>query len=113
MSFHEHESLLDHKVEEELSESERKAAWAEYKAEVIPPSCHVELHLNVSSSRLGCSKSKHEPWFCFFPQSATAPQPGLPELDNLDTKTDAQLFVSGAFSGNVSANLCFSKRFHV
>lgn len=34
VSFHEHESLLDHKVEEELSESERRAAWAEYKAEV-------------------------------------------------------------------------------
>lgn len=51
VSFHEHESLLDHKVEEELSESERKAAWAEYKAEVIPPSSHVELNLNVSSSR--------------------------------------------------------------
>eukprot|EP00066_Takifugu_rubripes_P020535 XP_011609801.1 PREDICTED: transcriptional regulator ATRX-like isoform X2 [Takifugu rubripes] len=33
VSFHEHDSLLDHKVEEELSESERKAAWAEYKAE--------------------------------------------------------------------------------
>lgn len=37
MSFHEHNSLLDHKVEEELSESERRAAWAEYKAEVIRP----------------------------------------------------------------------------
>lgn len=45
VSFHEHESLLDHKVEEELSESERKAAWAEYKAEVIrhaPPPPPVE-----------------------------------------------------------------------
>lgn len=33
VSFHEHESLLDHKEEEELSEAERKAAWAEYEAE--------------------------------------------------------------------------------
>ncbi|XP_037603550.1 transcriptional regulator ATRX-like [Sebastes umbrosus] len=33
VSFHEHESLLDHKQEEELSEAERKDAWAEYKAE--------------------------------------------------------------------------------
>ncbi|KAM9348914.1 transcriptional regulator ATRX-like [Symphorus nematophorus] len=33
VSFHEHESLLDHKQEEELSEAERKAAWAEYEAE--------------------------------------------------------------------------------
>uniref|UniRef100_A0A667WSJ9 DNA helicase n=1 Tax=Myripristis murdjan TaxID=586833 RepID=A0A667WSJ9_9TELE len=32
--YHEHESLLDHKEEEELSEAERKAAWAEYEAEV-------------------------------------------------------------------------------
>ncbi len=34
VSFHEHESLLDHKQEEELSEAERKAAWDEYEAEV-------------------------------------------------------------------------------
>ncbi|XP_062261393.1 transcriptional regulator ATRX-like [Platichthys flesus] len=33
VSYHEHESLLDHKQEEELSEAERKAAWAEYEAE--------------------------------------------------------------------------------
>lgn len=34
VSYHEHESLLDHKQEEELSEAERKDAWAEYEAEV-------------------------------------------------------------------------------
>lgn len=34
VSHHEHESLLDHKQEEELSEAEREAAWAEYQAEV-------------------------------------------------------------------------------
>ncbi|KAM3601237.1 uncharacterized protein V6R79_009568 [Siganus canaliculatus] len=34
-SFHEHESLLDHKQEEELSEAERRDAWAEYEAEAI------------------------------------------------------------------------------
>ncbi|XP_020485879.2 transcriptional regulator ATRX [Labrus bergylta] len=33
VTYHEHESLLDHKQEEELSEAERKAAWAEYEAE--------------------------------------------------------------------------------
>uniref|UniRef100_A0A1A7WER6 DNA helicase n=1 Tax=Iconisemion striatum TaxID=60296 RepID=A0A1A7WER6_9TELE len=33
VSYHEHQSLLDHKEEEELSEAERKAAWAEYEAE--------------------------------------------------------------------------------
>lgn len=31
--YHEHDSLLDHKEEEELSEEDRKAAWAEYEAE--------------------------------------------------------------------------------
>ncbi|KAM9788539.1 LOW QUALITY PROTEIN: transcriptional regulator ATRX-like [Neosynchiropus ocellatus] len=33
VSYHEHESLLDHKEDEELTESERKAAWDEYQAE--------------------------------------------------------------------------------
>uniref|UniRef100_A0A3Q1EUN9 DNA helicase n=1 Tax=Acanthochromis polyacanthus TaxID=80966 RepID=A0A3Q1EUN9_9TELE len=33
VSYHEHESLLDHKQEEELSEAERKAAWDEFEAE--------------------------------------------------------------------------------
>ncbi|XP_066515415.1 transcriptional regulator ATRX-like isoform X2 [Hoplias malabaricus] len=31
--FHEHDSLLDHRQEEELSAEERKAAWEEYQAE--------------------------------------------------------------------------------
>ncbi|XP_029376110.1 transcriptional regulator ATRX-like [Echeneis naucrates] len=35
VSYHEHESLLDHKQEEELSEAERKDAWAEYQAESV------------------------------------------------------------------------------
>lgn len=50
MSFHEHESLLDHKVEEELSETERRAAWAEYEAEVSRPSAHVDVQVNVCFS---------------------------------------------------------------
>ncbi|KAL7834252.1 hypothetical protein SRHO_G00284990 [Serrasalmus rhombeus] len=33
VSFHEHNSLLDHRKEEELSVEERKAAWEEYQAE--------------------------------------------------------------------------------
>uniref|UniRef100_A0A7N9AJY0 DNA helicase n=1 Tax=Mastacembelus armatus TaxID=205130 RepID=A0A7N9AJY0_9TELE len=54
VSYHEHESLLDHKQEEELSEAERKAAWAEYEAEV--QSCmqqsikyHEQQHVGLSS----------------------------------------------------------------
>uniref|UniRef100_A0A8C5MW96 DNA helicase n=1 Tax=Leptobrachium leishanense TaxID=445787 RepID=A0A8C5MW96_9ANUR len=33
VTYHEHDSLLDHKEEEALSEEDRKAAWAEYEAE--------------------------------------------------------------------------------
>ncbi|XP_058238856.1 transcriptional regulator ATRX-like isoform X2 [Hemibagrus wyckioides] len=33
VSFHEHDSLLDHRVEEELSVEERKEAWEEFKLE--------------------------------------------------------------------------------
>ncbi len=33
VSYHEHNSLLDHREEEELSEEERRAAWDEYHAE--------------------------------------------------------------------------------
>ncbi|KAJ8348213.1 hypothetical protein SKAU_G00268020 [Synaphobranchus kaupii] len=33
VSYHEHDSLLDHKEEEALSEEDRKVAWAEYEAE--------------------------------------------------------------------------------
>uniref|UniRef100_A0A665WLB1 DNA helicase n=1 Tax=Echeneis naucrates TaxID=173247 RepID=A0A665WLB1_ECHNA len=38
MCYHEHDSLLDHKEEEALSEEDRKAAWAEYEAEKKPTS---------------------------------------------------------------------------
>lgn len=49
VSVHEHESLLDHKEEEELSEAERKAAWAEYEAEVML--LRVERDLVVEVTR--------------------------------------------------------------
>ena len=33
VTFHEHDSLLENLIEEELSEEERKAAWEEYENE--------------------------------------------------------------------------------
>uniref|UniRef100_A0A8D3B6L7 DNA helicase n=1 Tax=Scophthalmus maximus TaxID=52904 RepID=A0A8D3B6L7_SCOMX len=53
VSYHEHESLLDHKQEEELSEAERKDAWAEYEAEVKKKkSVHTAEQILLSSSDL-------------------------------------------------------------
>uniref|UniRef100_A0A8D3B6P2 DNA helicase n=1 Tax=Scophthalmus maximus TaxID=52904 RepID=A0A8D3B6P2_SCOMX len=51
VSYHEHESLLDHKQEEELSEAERKDAWAEYEAEVKKKkSVHTAEQILLSST---------------------------------------------------------------
>ncbi|KAM6907548.1 LOW QUALITY PROTEIN: transcriptional regulator ATRX-like [Xenentodon cancila] len=47
VSYHEHESLLDHKQEEELSEAERKAAWAEYEAESNPANLSANSNLEI------------------------------------------------------------------
>lgn len=59
--YHEHESLLDHKEEEELSEADRKAAWDEYEAEgafflnkqsnspVIPGPSNLQVQFNQNS----------------------------------------------------------------
>ncbi|XP_029956796.1 transcriptional regulator ATRX-like isoform X2 [Salarias fasciatus] len=52
VSYHEHESLLDHKQEEELTEAERKAAWAEFEAEshsASLPSSSVNNGLELST----------------------------------------------------------------
>ncbi|KAJ8405745.1 hypothetical protein AAFF_G00311820 [Aldrovandia affinis] len=44
VGYHEHDSLLDHKEEEALSEEDRKAAWAELEAEK-----GLSLHVNKPS----------------------------------------------------------------
>ncbi|XP_017279651.1 transcriptional regulator ATRX [Kryptolebias marmoratus] len=54
--YHEHDSLLDHKEEEALSEEDRKAAWAEYEAEkkglsmrTNHPSAYAQPNMGTSS----------------------------------------------------------------
>uniref|UniRef100_A0A672KZ48 DNA helicase n=1 Tax=Sinocyclocheilus grahami TaxID=75366 RepID=A0A672KZ48_SINGR len=47
VGYHEHDSLLDHKEEEALSEEDRKAAWAEYEAEKKVVSSHTLFFLSV------------------------------------------------------------------
>ena len=37
MSYHQHDSLLDHQVDEELTEEDRRMAWDEYDRERRPP----------------------------------------------------------------------------
>uniref|UniRef100_A0AAR2JFC9 Helicase C-terminal domain-containing protein n=1 Tax=Pygocentrus nattereri TaxID=42514 RepID=A0AAR2JFC9_PYGNA len=63
VSFHEHNSLLDHRKEEELSVEERKAAWEEYQAEetvhtqvyIFDPSC--QTHSILSGKAFVCKHS--------------------------------------------------------
>ncbi|KAM9846394.1 transcriptional regulator ATRX-like [Aulostomus maculatus] len=49
--YHEHESLLDHKEEEELTEAERKAAWAEYQAESKTVNAPVNLNQHTLNGK--------------------------------------------------------------
>ncbi|XP_061156285.1 transcriptional regulator ATRX-like isoform X2 [Syngnathus typhle] len=51
VSYHEHASLLDHKQEEELTEAERKDAWAEYQAESHTASAPVKISLDTLNMR--------------------------------------------------------------
>uniref|UniRef100_A0A7N8Y7D0 DNA helicase n=1 Tax=Mastacembelus armatus TaxID=205130 RepID=A0A7N8Y7D0_9TELE len=47
VGYHEHDSLLDHKEEEALSEEDRKAAWAEYEAE---KKVSMQTHMHPTST---------------------------------------------------------------
>lgn len=51
MQYHEHDSLLQNKLEEELTEEERKAAWDEFKAdkEGLGGQCHIVSHVILMS----------------------------------------------------------------
>ncbi|KAK3527246.1 hypothetical protein QTP86_015058 [Hemibagrus guttatus] len=59
VSFHEHDSLLDHRVEEELSVEERKEAWEEYKLEETTQA-RVYSQAAVPDSDELSRKSDHE-----------------------------------------------------
>uniref|UniRef100_A0A8C8A641 DNA helicase n=1 Tax=Oryzias sinensis TaxID=183150 RepID=A0A8C8A641_9TELE len=53
--YHEHDSLLDHKEEEALSEEDRKAAWAEYEAEKKGLSMRTNYQLPYAQMDMGSS----------------------------------------------------------
>lgn len=66
--YHEHDSLLDHKEEEALSEEDRKAAWAEYEAEkkVGKEGKNSHIHMRAwygisSSSKIKGTHIQHLP----------------------------------------------------
>ena len=44
ISYHEHDSLLEHVFDEELSEAERKAAWDNYKQEKAAETARYGRH---------------------------------------------------------------------
>ncbi|CAN9514882.1 unnamed protein product [Ophioblennius macclurei] len=53
--YHEHDSLLDHKEEEALSEEDRKAAWAEYEAEKKGLSMRTNYQMPYAQMDMGAS----------------------------------------------------------
>uniref|UniRef100_A0A3Q3LTF3 DNA helicase n=1 Tax=Mastacembelus armatus TaxID=205130 RepID=A0A3Q3LTF3_9TELE len=55
VGYHEHDSLLDHKEEEALSEEDRKAAWAEYEAEKKGLSMRTNYQSSYSQMDMGTS----------------------------------------------------------
>uniref|UniRef100_A0A8C1TMZ9 DNA helicase n=1 Tax=Cyprinus carpio TaxID=7962 RepID=A0A8C1TMZ9_CYPCA len=59
VGYHEHDSLLDHKEEEALSEEDRKAAWAEYEAEKkLSLSSHSFFFLTVFKELINQGRQK-------------------------------------------------------
>uniref|UniRef100_A0A665TWT5 DNA helicase n=1 Tax=Echeneis naucrates TaxID=173247 RepID=A0A665TWT5_ECHNA len=94
VSYHEHESLLDHKQEEELSEAERKDAWAEYQAEVksckfLRAAARSAFFMPVTSHGIFVSSLYVN---MFIPQSVSQPA-SLTQKDALTKKTNEELLV--------------------
>ncbi|XP_016110474.1 transcriptional regulator ATRX [Sinocyclocheilus grahami] len=61
VGYHEHDSLLDHKEEEALSEEDRKAAWAEYEAEKKGLSMHFNQP-SYSQMAVGAGANSYFPF---------------------------------------------------
>uniref|UniRef100_A0A671LZ81 DNA helicase n=1 Tax=Sinocyclocheilus anshuiensis TaxID=1608454 RepID=A0A671LZ81_9TELE len=61
VGYHEHDSLLDHKEEEALSEEDRKAAWAEYEAEKKGLSMHFNQP-SYSQMAVGAGANSYLPF---------------------------------------------------
>uniref|UniRef100_A0AAQ4NXQ7 DNA helicase n=1 Tax=Gasterosteus aculeatus aculeatus TaxID=481459 RepID=A0AAQ4NXQ7_GASAC len=113
VSFHEHESLLDHKQEEELSEAERKDAWDEYKAEV--KSCSLQStdanELRLVKLRELHSEGFHVTLVCFHWMEMCVFQSSKPPAslnqNPLETKTNEELVVYILYINKKRSLNCF------